>query len=48
MNVDVSQVADTRLDLEARGLDRMVRASVHYFNTEQELDRFCALIGELA
>ncbi len=48
VNVDVSQVADTRLDLEARGLDRMVRASVHYFNTEQELDRFCALIGELA
>src|SRR6266700_615121 len=48
VNVDVSQVADTRLDLEARGLDRMVRASVHYFNTEQELDRFCGLIGELA
>lgn len=48
VNVDVSQVADTRLDLEARGLDRMVRASVHYFNTEQELGRFCALIGELS
>ena len=48
VNVDVSEVADTRLDLESRGLDRMIRASVHYFNTEQELARFCALIGELA
>ena len=48
VNVDVSQVADTRLDLEARGLDRMIRASVHYFNTEQELARFSGLIRELA
>jgi selenocysteine lyase/cysteine desulfurase len=48
VNVDVSELADTRLDLESRGLDRMIRASVHYFNTEQELARFCALIGELA
>jgi cysteine desulfurase / selenocysteine lyase len=48
VNVDVSEVADTRLDLEARGLDRMIRASVHYFNTDRELARFCALIRELA
>jgi len=47
VNVDVSRVTDTRLDLEARGLDQMIRASVHYLNTEDELDRFCALIGEL-
>ena len=48
VNVDVSQVADTRLDLEARGLDRMVRASVHYFNTDREIARFCGLISDLA
>ena len=48
VNVDVSQAADTRLDFEARGLDRLVRASVHYFNTEQELGRFCELIGALS
>jgi cysteine desulfurase/selenocysteine lyase len=46
--VDVSSVADTRLDLEARGLDRMIRASIHYFNTEDEIKRFCALIATLA
>jgi cysteine desulfurase / selenocysteine lyase len=48
VNVDVSSVADTRLDLEARGLDRMIRASIHYFNTGDEIRRFCALIGALA
>jgi selenocysteine lyase/cysteine desulfurase len=48
VNVDVSSVADTRLDLEARGLDRMIRASIHYFNTEDEIKRFCALIATLA
>jgi cysteine desulfurase / selenocysteine lyase len=48
VNVDVSSVADTRLDLEARGLDRMIRASIHYFNTEDEIKRFCALTATLA
>lgn len=35
----------TRLDAERRGLPDMVRASVHYFTTEQELD---ATAGALA
>ena len=42
INVYVSSVEDTRLDLERRGLYRIVRASVHYFNTEPELDALCA------
>jgi selenocysteine lyase/cysteine desulfurase len=44
VNVSVSQVEHARLDLPERGLPDLVRASVHYYNTEAELDR---LIGAL-
>ena len=44
VNVSVSLVDYARLDLENRGLPDLVRASVHYYNTDDELDR---LIGSL-
>jgi selenocysteine lyase/cysteine desulfurase len=44
VNVDVSTAEDTRLDFEARGLRPMIRASVHYFNTAEEVARFCELV----
>ena len=44
VNVSVSLVDHARLDLPARGLPDLVRASVHYYNNEDEIDRLiCAL-----
>ena len=40
INVSVSTQFSSRLDLERRGLKDVMRASVHVYNTEQELDRF--------
>ena len=39
--VVTSTVASTRFDMEARGLNEVVRASVHYYNDEAEIARFC-------
>jgi selenocysteine lyase/cysteine desulfurase len=47
INVDSSTAEDTRLDFEARGLTQCVRASVHYFNTEHEVDAFCGEVQRL-
>ncbi|MBO0768840.1 MAG: aminotransferase class V-fold PLP-dependent enzyme [Solirubrobacterales bacterium] len=48
INVSVSVVGSTRIDMERRGLPAVVRASVHYYNTEDELRRLCAEVGALA
>jgi cysteine desulfurase/selenocysteine lyase len=48
VNVDVSTPGDTRLDFEARGLSSLVRASVHYFNTDDEITRFCDIVAMLS
>jgi selenocysteine lyase/cysteine desulfurase len=45
INVHVSPARGTLLDMRARGLSELVRASVHYYNTEAEVDR---LVHELA
>ncbi len=44
INVSVTRRPSTRLDMEARGLDEMVRASVHYYNIEDEIDRLCRVL----
>ena len=47
MNVNVTTLETTRLDMEARGLEQLVRASVHYFNTVEEIDRVVAAVRGL-
>ena len=44
INVHVSRASSTLLDMRARGIDRLVRASVHYYNSQEEVDRFCSAI----
>jgi len=44
INVSTSSSQLTRADLAAARVGSMVRASVHYFNTEDELDRLIAIV----
>lgn len=47
INISSSSLYSTRLDMEARGLPTLARASVHYYNTEAEVMRFCQCLREL-
>jgi cysteine desulfurase/selenocysteine lyase len=47
MNVSVSLAEYSRLDMDKRGLTSVVRASVHYYNSEEEIDRFCDFVTRL-
>ncbi len=48
VNTVVSPLTSAQLDLPARGLGDLVRASVHYVNTEEELDRAAEAVASLA
>lgn len=48
MNTSTSPASHARLDLPHRGLPTLVRASVHYYNSEAEIDRFVAAVREIA
>lgn len=48
INVTVSERSSTLLDMGERGLTDMIRASVHYYNSEEEIERFCQAIEALA
>lgn len=44
INISVSDLASTRFDMQARGLQELCRASLHYYNTPEEIERFCAAL----
>lgn len=47
INTASSSVFSTRLDMEARAVPTLMRASVHYYNTDDEVERFCAAVDAL-
>ena len=48
INVSVAVQGSARLDFPDRNLDTLVRASVHYYNSAEEIDTFIATIAELS
>lgn len=44
INTSVTRLSGNLLDLPRRGLGDINRASVHYFNTEDEIERFCQVL----
>jgi cysteine desulfurase / selenocysteine lyase len=47
-NVSVTSLSSTRLDMEARGIQSMIRASVHYYNTEEEGEELVSHVKEMS
>jgi cysteine desulfurase/selenocysteine lyase len=45
INVSVSSKSSAQLDFGRRGLSQVVRASVHYFNTVEEIGAFCRALN---
>jgi selenocysteine lyase/cysteine desulfurase len=47
INVTTSSVGSTRLDMEARQLAMVLRASVHYYNEEREIEALASTLSGL-
>lgn len=47
INVSTAVATSAQLDLPHRGLDAVVRASVHYITIDEELDRFAVAVAAL-
>ncbi|MBT4711833.1 MAG: aminotransferase class V-fold PLP-dependent enzyme [Alphaproteobacteria bacterium] len=47
INTSVSTANMTRLDMDSRGLDSLIRASVHYYNSDDEIQRLLQAVNDL-
>jgi len=47
INIGMSSATGTQLDMHARGLQEVVRAGLHYYNTEAEIDEFARALEEV-
>ncbi|MCB9139887.1 MAG: aminotransferase class V-fold PLP-dependent enzyme [Caldilineaceae bacterium] len=47
INVSVSDGSGTFVSFQERGITALVRASVHYYNTEEEIDRFIEILASI-
>lgn len=47
INISISPANSTLLDFSNRGLDKVLRASVHYYNTEDEVVRFVQALQDV-
>ena len=47
INTSTSSPESTLLDAQSRQLPTTVRASLHYYNTEAEIERFCDVLEEI-
>ena len=47
VNTSVASAKTAQLDLGSRGIDTALRASIHYYNTEDEIARFVELLAEV-
>jgi len=48
VNVSVALASSARLDLDPRGIAELIRASPHYFNSEEEVDLLVETVAALA
>ena len=48
INTSAVSRSSARLDLEGRRLPDLVRASVHYYNSDEELDTLAEALDEIA
>ncbi len=47
INTSVVKASNNVLDFGQRGLGDVNRASIHYFNTDEEIQRFCQVVAEV-